>query len=185
MTRIAKLVGLVALLGLCLTGGATAASKITGSSVKDSSLTTKDIKDRSLLARDFRGGQLPSGPQGPVGPAGPAGPGLSGFTTVESVSIDLLPGHITTVAFNAYCPAGTRVLGTGFYNSIATVGFVKSYGTFVGGVFFNETGVTANDVHLQAICAAVPAGAVAARSAVSARREFDRDRSRAIAAAGK
>ena len=179
MTRIVKGLGLAAVLALCLTGGATAASQITGSSIKDNSITGKDIRNHSLTGSDFKG-SLPRGPQGPTGPAGPAGPGIGAFQTVESPAIDLLPGYVTTSAWRADCPAGMRVIGTGFYNSIATIGFVKSYGTFVGGFLINETGVTATGVHLQAICAALPAGASYAKLSTSAKRDFERDRGEAL-----
>jgi len=78
---------------------------------------------------------------------------LSNLVTVQSTAIDLLSGYYTAPI--AYCPTGTNVVGTGFYNSIADIGFVESYGSFVGGIFFNNTGVTATGVYVQAICATV------------------------------
>jgi hypothetical protein len=181
MKRIYQGVALAAIMALCLSGGAVAASKITGSQVKDSTLTGKDIKNHSITGTDFKGA-LPRGPKGPAGPAGATGPGMTALKTVESASVDLAPGFVTTSAWVAQCPAGMRVIGTGFYNSIATIGFVKSYGTFVGGILFNETGATATGVHLQAICAAVPAGAVLARAS-GAKSAFLRDREAALAKA--
>src|SRR5262245_10676416 len=176
MTRAAKFIGLVAVLALCLTAGATAASQITGGQIKNSTITGKDVRNHSLTKSDFKG----SLPRGPQGPQGPAGAGLTSFKTVESAAVDLLPGAVTPETWYATCPAGMHVIGSGFYNSIADIGFVKSYGTFVGGIAFNDTGVTAHGVHLQAICAAIPAGA-SYLGVSSGKDELARDRAAALA----
>ena len=108
MMRIAKFIGLVAILALAITGGATAASTITGKNVRNNSLTGQDIKDRSLMARDFKSDELPAGPQGAPGPQGPQGSaGASGVAQIVAVSADDVG-----LAFAA-CPAGTRPVSGG------------------------------------------------------------------------
>ncbi len=106
-----------------------------------------------------RGSQGPAGAAGVAGAAGARGPsGLSGLVTVQSTAVDLPDGY--EVSPVATCPSGTSVVGTGWYSSIAYVGYVKNYGTFVGAYMWNYSGgggPTATGVHIQAICAAVSA----------------------------
>ena len=71
---------------------------------------------------------------------------------------DLPPGGHTSANFNATCPAGSRVVGSGFYSSVTDVGFVKGYGTFGGGIMFNNTNITVHDLHVQAMCIQFAAG---------------------------
>ena len=105
-----------------------------------------------------RGSQGPAGTAGVAGAAGARGPsGLSGLVTVTSIPVDLDPGYY--VAPTATCPAGTSVIGTGSYGGVdwASVAWVKSYGTFVGGEINNFAATTAPGVYIQAICATVSA----------------------------
>ncbi|WP_028061167.1 hypothetical protein [Candidatus Solirubrobacter pratensis] len=182
--RPGNILGVVAVV-LAMSGSAVAASKITSAQIKDGTITGKDIKNGSVakadLGRDARAGmQGAPGPAGPAGPAGaPGAPGLAGVVTVESQHIDLGPNGVTPVSWMAQCPAGKVVIGTGFVSSIADVGFVKAYGTFVGGIMFNNTGVTAHDLYLQAICAST-SGAVAS-SVGRGTSKYSADRSDAIA----
>lgn len=160
------------------TAGASAATKlITGKQVKNSSLTGADIRNGSLTARDIRDGTISAdeldtdliddiqapgtaGPQGVPGPQGPAG--SASFSVVESNHADVGPSGSAT--FTAQCPSGQTAVGTGFYSSVADVGFVKIYGSFVGGIMFNDTGIVVRDLHVQAVCAAGSAGAIALRA---------------------
>jgi hypothetical protein len=64
----------------------------------------------------------------------------------------------------ATCPRGSVVVGTGFNGPFDVVGgFVKAYGTFVGGFFENESSITLTG-NVQAICARVGAAAASASS---------------------
>jgi hypothetical protein len=99
------------ILGLMLSGGAFAASKITGKQIKDSSITGKDIKNKSLRPADFKGSI-----QGPAGPQGPPGPVAAGqITRVSSGSIGVAPGDISSAT--ATCPAGSRAISGGYISS--------------------------------------------------------------------
>ena len=82
---------------------------------------------------------------------------------MDSETLTLQPGQtsydVDPDNFQANCPAGYTVLGTGFNaGGIGTVGFVEAYGSFVGGFVNNDTSVPFQ-VHLEAICGAVPGGA--------------------------
>jgi hypothetical protein len=150
------------------------------------SVTSKQVKDHSLLKNDFKSGQLQRGPQGiagapgitgPTGPAGPAGPqglaGVLGLTVVESTPVTYASGGYGG-SNTAQCPAGTTVVGTGFNAGLSFPGFVKKFGTFVGGFFDNESLISTNAT-VQAICAQLPPGATAARATASsavAHRQF-------------
>src|SRR4051794_17177247 len=108
--------------------------------------STKQIKPS--VRRALKGNRGPSGLTGPrglqglQGPAGTQGPaGIANIVEVDSPHTDVAAGG--SLFPTAYCPAGTRVIGTGFYNSIATVDFTKAYTTLVGAAFYNDTGVTA------------------------------------------
>jgi hypothetical protein len=166
---------IAALLATLVGGGAAEASRLmTGKQIKDGSLTGADVKNKSLTPDDFTGSV--QGPQGPAGPAGAQGaPGLANLVTVQSAATSVPPGG--SLFPIVWCPAGTSVIGTGFYNSIAEVDFVKSYGSFVGAAFWNTTGVTATGLHVQAVCASVAmqAAARSATSAVAAKQRFDAD----------
>jgi hypothetical protein len=61
--------------------------------------------------------------------------------------------------WDATCPSGYTAIGTGFdAGGVGTVGFVESYGTFVGGFISNDSGVDDDPVYLEAICAYVAGG---------------------------
>jgi hypothetical protein len=172
---------------LASTGTATAARLITGKQIRDGTITGADIKNRSIGLQDLsrtarkgitgaRGPAGPAGPPGPAGPAGPAGPpGPAGVTSVVRVSsppVSALPGEV--VGARANCPAGTVVIGTGFYASIARTGFVQSYGTFAGAAWANDSGITVTGLEVQALCApGSDAGGAVGRAAATER--FGRD----------
>jgi hypothetical protein len=170
---------------VAMSGSAYAASKITGAQIKDGTITSADIRNHSLKATDLSGGvvrgaQGPMGPAGPSGPSGPAGlPGVSGIQTVESPHISLVPGGFSPSGWVAQCPPGKVVIGTGWDTSVATPGFVKAYGTFVGAFVYNDSSIVVSDIHVQAICATA-SGAVAS-SARPDKSRYNADRRRAIA----
>ncbi|HEX5750848.1 MAG TPA: hypothetical protein VFZ09_31780 [Archangium sp.] len=93
---------------------------------------------------------------------------LTGVQTVESAPVEIPSG--STASVRAYCPSGMRVIGTGFYSSITDVGFVKAYGSFVGGFFNNKSSIPVS-VHVQAICALETSGL----TALSKSEDFERD----------
>ena len=170
---------------LAITGGAYAAGSITGQSIKDKSITGKDIKPKSLTSKHFkgsvRGPRGASGPAGPAGAPGPAGPpGMGNLTVAESAHVSVPPGGSTPSDWRANCPAGTRVVGTGIYDSIGDPGFVKGYGTFVGGIVFNNSSITISDLHLQAFCVAVSGAVASSAGNVAGRRAFAADYRRAL-----
>jgi hypothetical protein len=115
--------------------------------------------------RRARGSRGPRGYRGYQGPKGNQGT-LSGVVSVKSPSLGLQPGQTTydvdPNGFQANCPAGQVVIGTGFdAQGVGQVGFVESFGNFVGGFISNESSV-AITVELQGLCA--PAGADYANS---------------------
>jgi Collagen triple helix repeat (20 copies) len=96
---------------------------------------TQIVEDQGATAskkgkkRGPRGKRGPAGPQGPIGPTGPTGktgatgvqgpPGLAGLVRVasESATNSLNPKSAT-----ATCPAGKKVVGTGWENTGGIVG---------------------------------------------------------------
>jgi hypothetical protein len=102
-----------------------------------------------------------AGPRGPQGPAGAAGV-VPQIVTVESEQLTIQPGQdsfeVDPNNFQATCPAGYVVLGTGFNGPFNVVGgFVKSYGTLVGGFFENDSLIPLT-AQVQAICGQAPGG---------------------------
>ena len=88
------------------------------------------------------------------------------IAVVESPHVVLNPGQSTfdvdPNGFQAKCPGGETVLGTGFDDgAIGSVGFVESFGSFVGGFIFNNSSIQIT-VFLQGSCGLVPGGAVTA-----------------------
>lgn len=102
------------------------------------------------------------GPQGPQGPAGTAGV-VPQIVLVNSETLTLQPNQtsydVDPNGFQATCPSGDTVLGTGFNGPFGpTGGFVENYGTFVGGFFDNTSSIALSNVYLQATCGQVPSG---------------------------
>jgi hypothetical protein len=91
---------------------------------------------------------------------------------VQSRQLTLQPGQSTydidRADFRAVCPTGYTVLGTGFNASVGTADFVQSYGTFVGGLIANDSGVQSSPVFLQATCGVVAGGVSMAPTHASA-----------------
>lgn len=113
-----------------------------------------------------RGPRGKTGPRGPRGFTGASG-SVGGVISVDSPTITLQPGDtsfdVDPNGFQATCPSGYSVIGTGFDGGIGNVDFVLAFGAFVGGFIDNSTSVPF-DVHLQAICAAVSSSGAAGAS---------------------
>jgi hypothetical protein len=161
---------------------------LTGTAVASKYLITSTKQIKPSVRKALKGSAGSRGPAGQTGATGaqgmPGPPGMSNFKVVESAHIDLPPGGSTPSDWSAQCPTGTVAVGTGWYVSIADLGFAKAYGTFVGGIAFNNSGITVQDVHMQAMCATVSASA--ARTVASrqdaARNRFLADREAALKA---
>lgn len=141
------LVGIVVVGLLALAGGASASGWVISN--------IKQIKPS--VRHQLRGN---NGPQGPAGAAGV----VPQIVLVQSPQITLQDGQdsyqVEPNGFQATCPAGDVVLGTGFNGPFpSTGGFVQNYGTFVGGFFANDNGAGIPvTVYLQASCGQVPSG---------------------------
>lgn len=114
------------------TGTAVAAGLITTKQIKDSAITTAKVKNGTLTLKDFKSSERTKlvGPQGPAGLAGLAGAagatgaaGAAGASANASQSI--VQGPTVSVpaggigSADAYCPAGQKITGGGFFVSIA------------------------------------------------------------------
>jgi hypothetical protein len=104
--------------------------------------------------RGFRGLRGNRGSQGAKGSTGI----VSGVVSVKSPQVTLQPGQTTydvnPNGFQATCPTGQIVIGTGFdAEGVGQLGFVESFGNFVGGFISNPSSVPVT-VELQGLCAA-------------------------------
>lgn len=126
--------------------------------------STKQIKPNVMRAlKGNAGAQGPRGFNGAQGTQGIAG--AAGITQVFDVignDVSAAPGQV--VFSDAVCPAGSAVVGTGFYTSIASVAFAERFGNIVRVAADNESSIVINGIHAQAVCAAGPG--VSARSVV-------------------
>ena len=121
---------------IALGGTSYAALRITGHNIKNGTITGRDIKNHSVSRSDVRS----------LGSTGLR------VTEVESTEKTLAPGDFGG-SFNAHCPTGSVVVGTGFNGPFDEVGgFVKSYHTFVGGFFENDSYISLTG-EVEAICA--------------------------------
>lgn len=113
------------------------------------------------------------GPRGRRGPRGPKGPpGIANIVEVDGAELSLSPGQFGGAPL-ASCPPGAEVVGTGFNGPFNVVGgFVKAYGTFVGGFFANESSITLTG-SVEAICAEV--GGAGASTSAAEINAFHRD----------
>jgi hypothetical protein len=89
--------------------------------IKANAVNSAKVLDASLEAVDFKAGQLPAGAKGDKGDKGDKGekgaqgsPGLAGLERVTAISpTDSISPKSITVS----CPAGKKVVGTGFENT--------------------------------------------------------------------
>lgn len=125
-----KIVGIagavVMVAALSSTGTAVAAGLITTKQIKDSAVTAAKVKNGTLTLKDFKASERGKlvGPQGPAGPAG-----LAGLTGPAGASVNashaIVQGPTMRVAAydigyaDAYCAAGKKVTGGGYFASIA------------------------------------------------------------------
>jgi hypothetical protein len=131
----------------------------------------KAPKAHAASARGPRGSRGPRGNRGPRGFTGATG-SVGQITTVISPKETLNPGQSTydvdPSGFQANCPSGDTVVGTGFDAAgVGTVGFVESFGTFVGGFISDQSSIPISGVLIQAMCANAPQGATASSAATS------------------
>jgi hypothetical protein len=161
-----------------------------GTAIAGSYVITSKSQIKPSVRKALKGNRGPrgfTGAQGAQGAAGaPGGPGILSLATVEGAKRTYAPGEYGP-APTAQCPAGSTVVGTGFNGPFDQVGgFVKKYGTFVGGFFENSSSIPI-DGNVQAICAQLPAGTPATRSASTARSQYLDDAAEAtrVAAAGR
>jgi len=176
--RTALVCAVLLAIGLAATAGAS--KLITGGQIQNGSIGLADLSKRAKRA--LRGQTGPAGPAGPAGATGLQGPaGPAGVNTVRSVSsptVSIAPGESSYdvelaggPALVATCPAGQVAVGTGVFNSVGSIGFVLSFGSFVGGFIYNDTSITI-DVEVQAMC--VPGSASGTTSVSAAKRSFER-----------
>lgn|GEM_PF-1232981 len=174
-------IGLLALV-VALSGTAYAANTIGARDIKRNAIRSPHIKTgqvkKSDLARYLRRKIYAGNSAGPVNTPDPAD--QLQIRRVTSGTLILLPEEVD--AIEAVCPPGYAVVGTGFYAGIADVGFVLSYGSFVGGAFVNETGIVLEPT-VEAICARNSQGGATSSSA-AAHRRFQRQVSELRAALG-
>lgn len=153
------IVSLIALT-IALSGTAVAASPlITGAQIKDHSIGLVDISN--LTVAKLRGKAGPAGPEGVPGNDGVAGPaGLNGGFDPAKVSyatgaaVYVAVGQVVTAT--AVCPAGTKAIGGGGFNSISQIGASGPTpdGTSWFIIVLNNTPIPVPNVQAFAVCAA-------------------------------
>jgi hypothetical protein len=150
-----------------LVAGAAVIIALAGGTAADASglLTGKDIKDGSLTLKDFKASEKAKlkgatgarGAQGPAGIAGPATASTLDTVTVKSPDTYVSPGQISTVI--AYCPAGKKATGGGYFSSVAQAGASVPTGSDTGfpatswGVIINNDTPIGVRVNAYVICA--------------------------------
>ena len=155
----AMVVALIALF-VALSGTAVAAAPlITGAQIKDKSIGFKDISN-TAVAR-LRGRQGPMGSTGNDGLPGPPGPaGISGGFDPTKVTYVLgTPTYVgvgQVVSIAVACPAGTKAIAGGGFNSISRIGasLAAPDGTGWLLIVYNDTPVAVPNAQAFAVCAA-------------------------------
>lgn len=131
-----------------------------------SSADSQATASRTKVVRGPRGPRGFTGHTGRTGATGRTGsPGILALRSIDSPSVHLNVSQSTydvnPNGFRAQCPAGWAVVGTGFDSTVGHIGFVKAYGTFVGGFIYNDSSIPI-DVSLSATCANVPSASISA-----------------------
>jgi hypothetical protein len=143
-----RTIGLVAasVAAIVLVGGAAEAKGLlTGKDIKDKSLTGKDVKDGSLTLKDFKGSER-------VKLRGPAGTNASlNTTTVQSPTVRVAAFDIGSVT--AFCPAGMKITGGGYFVSVAIAASNQPITNGWGVVVNNSDNSVPVDVNAYAVCA--------------------------------
>jgi hypothetical protein len=150
-------------LAVALSGTAVAGTTalITSGQIKNGTIQLADISSSAKKA--LKGQRGPAGPagaqgiQGLIGPGGAQGP-AGGFdpskiTYVTGPTVSVPAGQVSGAS--AFCPAGTKVIGGGFFSSITDVGGTgnNNAGTSWYVLVSNYTSIAVN-VNATAICAA-------------------------------
>ncbi len=145
-------------LTVALSGTAVAAKLITGAQIKDGSIGYVDIsktaKAKLLGSSGAQGLPGPAGAAGVAGAAGAAGGfNMSKISYVTGPTVTVADGDVGSAS--AFCPAGNKVMGGGFFSSITSVGASanNSAGTSWFVLVFNDTGIPV-DIWAFAVCAA-------------------------------
>lgn len=153
--------GAALLVALGSTGTAVAGGMITSAQISKNAVTGDKVKDGTLTLKDFKSSersklQGPAGPAGPVGPMGAVGPAgvnaLNNPTIVQSPAVTVAAGDISSVS--AFCPAGKKVSGGGYFSSIAVAASSSPSlsGTSWGAVINNSDNIISVDVWAYAVC---------------------------------
>jgi hypothetical protein len=157
----ATVLAMVALF-VALAGSATAGTAlITGAQIKNGSIGLLDLSANAKRA--LKGQRGPQGYQGPQGAPGVAGvPGAAGAAGgFDPAKVSYVTGPTVTFApdqiahADASCPAGTAVIGGGYYASIAHVAADKTYGDGrTWSVLIHNDSSISIQVNAHAVCAA-------------------------------
>lgn len=157
--------GVIAVAALSSTGTAVAGGLITTGQIKDSAITSDKVKNGTLTLKDFKssersklvgpaGATGATGATGPMGAIGPAGASATANSVVVQSPTVTVPAYdIGTVI--AFCPAGKKVTGGGYFSSIAIAASSQpsSTGTSWGAVINNSDNSIAVEVWAYAVCA--------------------------------
>ncbi|MEO5663422.1 MAG: hypothetical protein ABIR39_09055 [Nocardioides sp.] len=149
------------------TGTAVAGGLITTKQISKNAVTSALVKDGTLTLKDFKSSERTKlvGPQGPAGLAGVAGvAGVAGPAGASANATHaIVQGPTIRVAAygigsaDAYCEAGKKVTGGGYFASIAVAASsgpaAPSPTTGWRTVINNSQNSTAVDVYAYAVCA--------------------------------
>lgn len=149
---------------LSSTGTAVAGGLITTAQIKDSAITAAKVKNGTLTLKDFKasersklvgtaGATGAAGATGPMGAIGPTGASATANqVVVQSPTVTVAAFDIGTVI--AFCPAGKKVTGGGYFSSIAIAASSSpnSTATSWGAVINNFDNSVSVDVWAYAVC---------------------------------
>ena len=153
------IVAMIALF-VALSGVAVASTTglINGAQIKDHSISFAKLTPGAVALlhgqKGPKGDPGPSGTQGTQGPPGGFNPNKVTYVQGTPVSIDPFSVTQTAVTLTATCPAGSKALGGGGFNSITTIGasFASSDGTSWNMIVINESTITVPGLFAFAVC---------------------------------